>query len=150
MAESREELFEVLRHLQTMVAFELRRPLIDSMELQYLRYPGDGGFYGKHHDHSPFDDQNIVQRSISILLYLNDRQWDADSDGGVLRAYPKGQPAVEVVPKGGTLVLFDSKMVEHEVLPTNSERFAVVGWFHAKNRNPKKKKVCQKVRKRKR
>jgi hypothetical protein len=37
----------------------------------------------------------------------------------------------EVVPAGGTLVVFDSVAVPHEVAPTvRGERFAIAGWFH--------------------
>ena len=36
-----------------------------------------------------------------------------------------------VAPLGGTLVLFDSVAVPHEVLPTlRGERLALAGWFH--------------------
>jgi hypothetical protein len=38
---------------------------------------------------------------------------------------------VDVVPSAGTLVLFDSVVVSHEVLEvTSGERLAVAGWFH--------------------
>ena len=38
---------------------------------------------------------------------------------------------VDVAPRGGTLVLFDSVSVPHEVLPTTAgERVAMAGWFH--------------------
>ena len=34
-------------------------------------------------------------------------------------------------PEGGTLVLFDSVSLPHEVMPTvGRERFALSGWFH--------------------
>ena len=37
----------------------------------------------------------------------------------------------DIAPRGGTLVLFDSVSIPHEVLPTKSkERFACSGWFH--------------------
>ena len=41
-----------------------------------------------------------------------------------------GERARVVSPEGGTLVLFDSVAVPHEVLTTRSERYAVNGWFH--------------------
>jgi hypothetical protein len=38
---------------------------------------------------------------------------------------------VDVLPTGGTLILFDSVAVPHEVLPTTrGERLAIAGWFH--------------------
>ena len=49
----------------------------------------------------------------------------------MLRAFTRPPPAgpVTVAPHGGTLVLFDSVAVEHEVTPTRRERWALVGWF---------------------
>ena len=41
-----------------------------------------------------------------------------------------GERARTISPEAGTLVLFDSVAVPHEVLPTRRERFAVNGWFH--------------------
>ena len=78
------------------------------------------------------------------MLYLNDDNWDAKNDGGILRAYintsqqNNGNNDVEVqdvIPAGGKLVLFDSASVEHEVLPTFKERWAVVGWFMQENKS---------------
>lgn len=44
----------------------------------------------------------------------------------------KDAEIVDVAPIGGTLVLFDSVVVPHEVLPTKqgSDRIAMAGWFH--------------------
>lgn len=48
---------------------------------------------------------------------------DAGEDGG--------ERVREISPQGGTLVLFDSVAVPHEVLATiGRERFACSGWFH--------------------
>jgi hypothetical protein len=41
-----------------------------------------------------------------------------------------GERIRTIEPEGGTLVLYDSVSLPHEVLPTRSERFAVNGWFH--------------------
>lgn len=44
-----------------------------------------------------------------------------------------GERVRDIAPEGGTLVLFDSVSVPHEVLATKvRERLAVVGWFHEK------------------
>jgi 2OG-Fe(II) oxygenase superfamily len=37
---------------------------------------------------------------------------------------------IDILPQGGTLVLFKSEMIPHEVLNTNLERIAVVGWYN--------------------
>mmetsp|Transcript_1178 Transcript_1178/g.2931 ORF Transcript_1178/g.2931 Transcript_1178/m.2931 type:complete len:348 (+) Transcript_1178:110-1153(+) len=107
------------------------------------------GFYGRHFD-SAADDETTSRRKISLLLYLNDDTWDGKKDGGILRAYVRKPTkkrktsgidnivgaeerdivgVQDIVPRGGKLVLFDSASVEHEVLPTMKERWAVVGWF---------------------
>ena len=124
----REDLFDLMSDLRELLIDKLGRPLAETMELQYLRYPPQG-FYGRHFDHYAVDDGSDIIRSVSLLIYLNDSTWDPIVDGGALRAYPRGQPPQTALPAGGTLVLFDSAAIEHEVLPTNRERWALVGWF---------------------
>ena len=41
-----------------------------------------------------------------------------------------GEQIKDIMPRAGTLVLFDSVTLPHEVLETNRERFGVQGWFH--------------------
>jgi hypothetical protein len=116
---------------------------------------GNGGFYRRHFDRIGNEDGPLARR-VSLLLYLNEDGWDAAMDGGMLRAYvrqSKGRDGelddedndnddgdtrrcaervvrvLDILPEGGKLVLFDSAAVEHEVLPTRRERWAVVGWF---------------------
>ena len=142
--DARNDLLDAMSDLREMLQKALRIRLLESMELQYLHYPGPSsgasnrkkaGFYGRHFDHTGDEDKDY-RRKISLLLYLNEDGWRAE-DGGILRAYArskkKGGDArnkfQDVLPEGGTLVLFDSTSVEHEVLPTRKERWAVVGWF---------------------
>ena len=48
-------------------------------------------------------------------------------------AHADEEQVMDVNPQGGTLVLFDSVGVPHEVMPTiDRERFACSGWFHDK------------------
>lgn len=104
-------------------------------ELLYAYYP-EGGFYRRHTD--AVQNSASVLRSYSLLLYLND-EWE-ESDGGYLRVHldsggdflPEGEEPnyVDVKPEGGTLVLFKSEQIPHEVLDTNAERTAVVGWYN--------------------
>ncbi|KAF0689809.1 Aste57867_18767 [Aphanomyces stellatus] len=106
-------------------------PLAEFMELQYLYYPGGGkGFYGKHIDqqHRVRDKPNRV---VSMVLYLNHIEWDSAVDGGNLRAYPRKCEPINVDPCGGTLVLFHSGKLLHEAMPTQRDRWALVGWFMA-------------------
>lgn len=41
-----------------------------------------------------------------------------------------GERVRDIVPAAGTLVMFDSVSLPHEVMETQRERFAVQGWFH--------------------
>ena len=41
-----------------------------------------------------------------------------------------GEKIKDILPRAGTLVIFDSVTLPHEVLETNRERFGVQGWFH--------------------
>jgi Rps23 Pro-64 3,4-dihydroxylase Tpa1-like proline 4-hydroxylase len=77
-------------------------------------------------------------------LYLNDAAWDSapGADGGALKCYigadqddHSGETATSVVrvnPAGGTLVLFDSRYLLHEVEPSNKDRLALTLWVVGK------------------
>ena len=103
-------------------------------ELMYAWYPV-GGYYRRHRDAEV--DTPSAWRQYSFLLYLND-QWQP-SHGGALRLHrdsggdtlPTDELPnfVDVPPTEGTLVVFRSDLVPHEVLTTHQERSAVVGWF---------------------
>jgi len=41
-----------------------------------------------------------------------------------------GEQFRDIAPQAGTLVMFDSVSLPHEVLVTNKERFGLQGWFH--------------------
>ena len=43
-----------------------------------------------------------------------------------------GETIRDIVPRAGTLVLFDSISLPHEVLVTNRLRYGLQGWFHEK------------------
>ena len=115
----------------------LKSPKLDQKlsELLYAYYP-QGGFYRRHRD--AIAGSASVLRTFSLLLYLN-KDW-SESDEGYLRMHmdsggdelPVGEEPnfLDVSPQGGTLVLFDSEKVPHEVLDTKSERLAIVGWHN--------------------
>lgn len=74
------------------------------------------------HDASP--------RALSCVIYLN-AGWVA-ADQGKLRLYDRldGElVAAEVEPRAGTLAVFLSREIPHEVLPTAKERVSFTGWF---------------------
>jgi hypothetical protein len=81
------------------------------------------------------------QRSVTAILYLNDQNWDSaqDADGGALICYTEAEAAdvtgstspsvLRVNPRGGTLVLFDSRYLLHAVAPSNTIRYALAIWI---------------------
>ena len=93
-------------------------------------YP-PGAFYRRHVDQF----RDAAHRKLSVILYLNDADWSAD-DGGQLRLFipdGDGEREVDVLPEGGTLVVFLSHEIPHEVLPTKRERFSLTGWFRTRD-----------------
>ena len=112
-----------------------------STELSLLFYPS-GGFYARHLDVPATADgwylrhregsrmQYSIKRTISFILYLEEPAWEA-AWGGQLRLWPRegDTEVVDITPSGGTLVLFRSDQIEHEVLVTHRRRRCLVGWF---------------------
>lgn len=101
---------------------------LDSYETHYALYPPGAG-YRKHLDR--FKDNPL--RTVSVVLYLNS-QWQP-GDGGELRLHlPQG--ALDVEPRAGTLAVFMSDSIVHEVLPARRDRASLVGWFRRRPDNP--------------
>ena len=130
---AREQMYAVLDQVRADLP---NQPLDKNLsELLYAYYP-QGGFYRRHRDAIAGSASTL--RKYSLLLYLN-QNWK-EEDGGKLRMHfdsggdelPAGETPnfQDVDPKGGTLVLFESDKVPHEVLDTNAERVAVVGWYN--------------------
>jgi SM-20-related protein len=113
--------FEVLR-------LALNRALqigLFEFDCHFARY-APGAFYRKHFDQF----RNDRRRRLSCVLYLN-KNW-AREDGGELRLHlDAGETGrfEDVLPAGGTLVLFLSERFAHEVLPGRRERLSLAGWF---------------------
>ena len=96
-------------------------------ECHFAIYQQDD-FYKKHLDAF----RGKSNRVFTTVCYLN-----SPKSGGELLIYPeKGkEPIVSVQPKAGTLVCFESERFPHEVLPAQSERFSIAGWFRKNNSN---------------
>ena len=123
------------------------RPLCETGELQLVYYEPGGG-YQRHIDWKPGmqlgpSGRTDVRRALSLLVYLTPDDWNAATDGGCLRVFapqPRSaalQPAaaapgayVDVQPTAGSLVIFNSSTVPHEVLTTQRERLLIAGWLH--------------------
>ncbi len=82
-----------------------------------------GGFYRTHLDQHP----KTRHRQLSCCLYLNDCE-----AGGELVLFKKGSKTeVEQIvrPKKGTIALFLSADIFHEVRMVNQPRYSVTTWF---------------------
>lgn len=93
---------------------------IEQIECHFSKYQ-PGQFYVRHRDTGPEQ-----KRLFSFVIYLNPN-W-MPGDGGELRGYNDQEVLFEIQPKSGTMILFKSD-IEHEVLTSNCERFALTGWF---------------------
>jgi len=112
-----------------------------------ISYYAKGAYYKRHID-GGYEDLNNG-RKITAIFYANPC-W-SEADGGQLRVYKrklnpfqiehmksKGQEVPDqtkheveedIVPLGGRLVLFRSRDIPHEVLPSGGKRFAVSLWL---------------------
>lgn len=95
---------------------------LEDYESHFALY-APGTFYQKHLDRFRDDDR----RTVSAVFYLN-TDWQAEQ-GGALRIYPEARAPQDFAPQGGSLVLFMSADLPHEVLPASRERLSLTGWF---------------------
>ena len=94
-------------------------------ECHFARYPA-GSFYKKHVDAF----RGRSNRVLSTVLYLNPG-WTL-ADGGQLLVYPDStslEPDQQVIPLMGTLVVFLSEKIPHEVALATRLRHSIAGWF---------------------
>ncbi len=99
---------------------------LKSYEAHFAVYPPGTG-YRRHLDQT----RGSSRRRVTFILYLND-DW-LPEHGGQLRMYlaeaDGTETAQDILPTGGTFVVFRSDVIEHEVLPAVRERLSLTGWF---------------------
>jgi len=70
-------------------------------------------------------------RIVSSVTYLTP-DWN-DSDAGHLVLYDGDELEIQrVLPQAGTLVLFMSEDIPHEVLPPTRPRSSIAGWYRCR------------------
>jgi len=110
----------------------------------HLAHYAKGDFYKRHYDAF----RGRSNRRVSLVAYLNNG-WAPDQ-GGELVLYPGDSAgtsnrqidaapttlialnppsSIKVTPLLGTVVLFLSEEIPHEVLPVTRDRYSVAGWF---------------------
>ena len=94
---------------------------ITGYEFHYTLYE-KGSFYKKHVDQF----RTNQSRQFSMIIYLN-TDWKM-ADGGELCIHHDNEMQV-IAPENGKSVFFKSSDLEHEVLPTNSNRLSITGWL---------------------
>lgn len=124
------ELLSLFDELRSALADCTGRELLEHGGLHLMHYP-IGSKFMRHVDEDPalYEPE---RNSVSFLLYLTPDDWSA-ADGGALRLFEQpgddgGDGAREVLPLGGTLVVYDSTL-EHEVLPTRRQRQLISGRY---------------------
>lgn len=99
---------------------------LSSFESHYAQYEA-GGFYKKHIDSL----KGARNRIVSSVTYLTP-DW-SDSDAGHLVLYDGDEREIQrVLPQAGTLVLFMSEDIPHEVLPPTRPRSSIAGWYRCR------------------
>jgi SM-20-related protein len=100
-----------------------------SFESHFAHY-APGAFYKKHLDaFRPRQTERGARRVLSLVAYLNPG-WQS-ADGGELLIYDEhsAEPVQRVQPVYGTLVIFLSDQVPHEVAAARRDRYSIAGWF---------------------
>jgi SM-20-related protein len=102
---------------------------LEDFEGHFALYP-PGAFYQKHVDRFRDDDR----RAVSVVFYLND-DWQAEQ-GGALRLYLPNGETRDVLPHAGSLLVFLSADMPHEVLPASRDRLSLTGWLRRRGNGP--------------
>ena len=97
-------------------------------EAHYAVYEA-GAFYKRHYDSF----SGNANRIVSVVTYLNDK-W-SETDGGELLIYAPDQQKIiqRIIPNAGTLIVFLSEKIPHEVAVTYQQRMSITGWFRLTN-----------------
>ena len=101
---------------------------LDSFETHFALYPPGAG-YQRHLDRF----QNSPVRAVSVVAYLN-QHWQP-GDGGELRLH-LDSGVRDFPPRAGTVAVFASADIEHEVLAAGKDRASLAGWFRRRPDNP--------------
>lgn len=113
---------EQMENLRLMLNRELFLGLFE-FEAHYAHYP-PGGHYKRHYDSF----RGGANRLVSLVAYLTEN-WQP-GDGGELVLYGEDDAVLATIePRAGSLALFLSEEIPHEVLPAARDRMSIAGWF---------------------
>ena len=106
---------------------KLEYELVGASHAMVARFPGDGALYGPH-----YDGDGMLTR-LTMIVYTSDG-WSEPHGGQLcmLDERDRGRRCWRSVPpRAGTLVVFRSESVLHQVLPTYKPRVALTVFFTA-------------------
>ena len=100
---------------------------VDVSDVMFTVYPGGGAQYRPHVDSSLYDVGGFV---VSCVWYMSGVKVNTTGKSGGLRLLrlDTGR-TVDVPPAADRLVMFLSRNVAHQVLPTHGRRYAATAWF---------------------
>ncbi|MFL5786222.1 MAG: 2OG-Fe(II) oxygenase [Bacteriovoracaceae bacterium] len=113
---------QILEELKSVLNREL---FLGAKEYEcHLAYYEPGSFYQKHVDRFADDSSRV----LSFVFYLH-QNWHS-GDGGELVLYGENEEVISPLP--GSLIVFLSDGLPHEVRPAKIERRSFTGWMHSK------------------
>jgi len=108
---------------------------LDSLPLHKIdgnSWPDGAGFQPDVDELTERRRKKLATRKVTAILYPQS-VWKADWNG-MLRVSTDGEEEVDIEPGRGSLVLFRSPDLLHEVLPSNGkERFSLTMWFNSED-----------------
>lgn len=105
--------------MYNMKGIEMTR--VSKSKIMVSCYNGGGTAYKRHIDSS-------IEGNLKLTLIFYFNESFTEKEGGCLRIH-KDSSHVDIPPELGTLVIFRSDKLVHEVLPTYSQRFALTIWY---------------------
>lgn len=122
---------DAMEDLRQLINRELYLGLF-SYEAHFAVYEANG-FYARHFDAF----RGARNRIVSTVFYLND-DWH-EGAGGELAIWNETatdlEPPLAIIPpEAGTLVVFLSEQIPHEVRMTTQDRYSIAGWFRLNDR----------------
>ncbi len=104
---------------------------LDSFESHFAHY-APGAFYARHLDAFRVAGVPAASvRRVSLVAYFNPH-WQAEDGGELLLFDPQSDQEHRVLPESGTVALFLSEEVPHEVLAARRDRYSIAGWFRVR------------------
>ncbi len=104
---------------------------LDSFESHFAHY-APGAFYARHLD--AFRQAGVPAastRRVSLVAYFNPH-WQAEEGGELVLVDPQSGQEHRVLPALGTVALFLSEEVPHEVRVARRDRYSIAGWFRVR------------------